>query len=244
LYLQIANKNRNNGKSLRTSGSKRKKSTQNRGRQANDLATVADSRIRRFTPMCYGFPDRLVSTLRYHSLTTLSSVSGSVAQYGFRWNSIFDPDYTSAGHQPLYRDTYAAIYDQYAVISARAKITFASQSTSTPAYISVVTDDDASPSSTGDTLAEMSHGISTLLGTSAGGRGVHEISTSWDCKKVLGIDPFASETYKTAQAANPSEQSYLWITNIATGGGTVDVLINVLMEFDVLFTELTTPTQS
>jgi len=175
---------------------------------------------------------------------TLSSVSGSVAQYGFRWNSIFDPDYTSAGHQPLYRDTYAGIYNHYSVISARAKITFASQSSSTPSFVSVNTDDDNTTSSTGDTLAEMSHGISTLMGTSAGGRGVHEVRTAWDCKKVLGIDPYASETYKTAQGSNPDEQSFLWITNIATGGGSVDMLIDVLIEYDVLFTELTTPTQS
>jgi hypothetical protein len=165
-----------------------------------------------------------------------------LGQYGFRWNSIFDPDFTSTGHQPLYRDTYAAIYDQYAVVSARADLTFINAGSSVT-FINAVTDDDSTPSTTGDTLAEQSHGLSTILGVSTGGRNMHEMRVSWDCKQVLGIDPYASETYKTAIASNPTEQSFLWLTNIATSGST-DVVVNVLIEYDVLFTELTTPVQS
>jgi len=228
----------NNGKK-----SKIPKRQKNRSSNKSDLATVAETSVRRFTPMCYGFPDRLVSTLRYHTTNTISSVSGSTSQYGFRWNSIFDPDYTSAGHQPLYHDTYGAIYDHYSVVSARAIVTMVSAGAAI-SFVNVVTDDDATPSTTGDTLAEQSHGMSTLLGINSSGSNEHIFRVSWDCKKVLGIDPYTSQTYKTAFGTNPAEQSFLWLTSIATGGGTADVVINVLMEFDCLFTELATPIQS
>lgn len=35
----------------------------------------------------------------------------------FRTDSIFDPDYTGTGHQPLFRDMWASQYDYYSVLS-------------------------------------------------------------------------------------------------------------------------------
>lgn len=40
--------------------------------------------------------------------------SGSIQV--FRANSIFDPDFTGTGHQPIFRDLWASQYDYYAVI--------------------------------------------------------------------------------------------------------------------------------
>jgi hypothetical protein len=214
-----------------------------KNKQDKDLATVADTKIRRFTPMCFGFPDRLMTTLRYHGTIILTSTAGALAQHGFRWNSIFDPDYTGTGHQPLYRDTYAAVYNHYAVVSARAHLTFAAES-STLAYTSVNTDDDTSPSTDLNVLAEQSHGMFFLMGSDSGNRGVYEVHTSWDCKKVLGTDPYSSQSYKTAVGSNPTEVSFLWLSSGAAGGGNADTIVSVDLEFDVCFTELVTPTVS
>jgi len=172
------------------------------------------------------------------------SAVGVINQYGFRWNSIFDPDYSSGGHQPLYRDTYAGIYDHYAVVSARAKITFLNSTADQLAFISCVTDDDTSPSATVDTLAEQSHGYSTIIGSSNGGRPSATFDLAWDCKKVLRINPYASQTYKTDTGSNPTEQSLLWLSVVALNSATLTVVADVTIEFDVLFTELTTPTSS
>ena len=185
-----------------------------------------------------------MTTLRYHEVIDLVSTAGSLSQYGFRWNSIFDPDYSGGGHQPLYRDTYAAIYNQYAVVSARAKITFLSSTQNANSFVSAVTDDDSSPSNNGDTLAEQSHGFHTIIGSSNGGRASQVYNLTWDCKKVLRIDPYTSQTYKTAVGSNPSEASYLWLSAFGLATASTDVTVDVEMEFDVLFTELATPTQS
>jgi len=37
----------------------------------------------------------------------------------FRANSIFDPDFTGVGHQPLSHDQYALRYSQYRVVSGQ-----------------------------------------------------------------------------------------------------------------------------
>jgi len=204
---------------------------------------VADSKIRRFAPLCFGFPDKLQTTLRYHTNGLLQSASGSVAQYGFRWNSVFDPDFSLSGHQPLYHDIYGQLYDHYAVVSARARVTFLGRG-SNNCFISVVTDDDSTPSTTGDTLAEQSHGMHDIMGYATGGAARVTFNPAWDCKAVLGIDPYSSQTYKTAFGTNPTEVSFLWLTAIALGGGSADVDFDVEIELDVLCTELATPTQS
>lgn len=42
--------------------------------------------------------------------------NAGIAQY-FRTNSIFDPDVTGTGHQPIIRDLWASMYDYYSVLS-------------------------------------------------------------------------------------------------------------------------------
>ena len=43
--------------------------------------------------------------------------TGNIMHYSFRSNSIYDPDHTSTivGHQPLFYDQYAEIYEKYLV---------------------------------------------------------------------------------------------------------------------------------
>ena len=102
-------------------------------------------RITRFQPLTFGFPDRLLTKLRYHDgPLIITSTLGGQALYQFRWNSTFDPDFTSAGHQPLYRDTYASLYDQYAVIRATARIVFTNTLGGTSFLVGCTTDDDTS----------------------------------------------------------------------------------------------------
>jgi hypothetical protein len=194
--------------------------------------------------MVFGFPDKLITQLRYHTSQTLTSVLGGVGPYSFRWNSIFDPDLTGAGHQPLYRDTFAAIYDQYAVISAKARIRFTNYSND-DWYVGCVTDDDATPSTNVDTLSEQNHSYSRSLGLATGGNNIATFYPIWNCVDVLSIDPFTSLGYKTAVGANPTEQSVLSLFAFdKQSPATANINVDVLLEFEVLWTELTTPSQS
>jgi len=61
------------------------------------------------------FPPRKTVALRYVDTVSIDGGVSSTGVYEFRANSIFDPDYTSTGHQPMFRDTYSAIYSQYKV---------------------------------------------------------------------------------------------------------------------------------
>lgn len=70
-----------------------------------------------------GFPDRKMVKLRYvDSDVTLDAGAGLVQSKTFSCNSLFDPDITSVGHQPMGYDQWSAIYQRYTVLSAKITV--------------------------------------------------------------------------------------------------------------------------
>lgn len=67
-------------------------------------------------------PDRLHVRLRYNDNYIFSTTTSAQVQ-AFRGNSIYDPDLTGAGHQPLYRDQYDTLYLRYFVIGSSISCT-------------------------------------------------------------------------------------------------------------------------
>jgi len=195
--------------------------------------------------LAFGFPPKLLTKLRYADTYAMVSTAGTIAKQVMNINSIFDPDSTGVGHQPLYRDTYAAIYDQYAVVSATIKATYVSLASTSGVHAGLVLDDDSSVSNTITTLMEQNLGVNTLLSTSSGALSVRTLTGNFNCKRDLGIDPYASETYKTAVGSNPTEDycALVWMVP-ADGSSTVTNQVVVEIEYTVLWTELSTPTSS
>jgi hypothetical protein len=186
----------------------------------------------------------LETRLRYADYHNISIVSGALTKFTYAWNSTYDPNQSGGGHQPLYRDVFAGIYDHYSVVRARAIVRVINPGT-TSVLVGCVTDDDTTSSSTFQTLMEQSHGTTQHLTPVSGSKSEAVFNLSWDCIKVLGIDPYSSESYKTAVGSDPTEMSTLVVWAIPDDGSTT-VTLNATIELvqEVLWTELTTPTQS
>ncbi|UYD39100.1 MAG: capsid protein [Wigfec virus K19_562] len=74
----------------------------------------AASRIRLYRTL--GQPKRKTVIMPYSTNVSLTSVvPGASQNYVMRANSIFDPDVTGAGHQPLSHDQWALFYNHYVV---------------------------------------------------------------------------------------------------------------------------------
>jgi len=86
-----------------------------------------------------GFPDRVSLKLKYVDRLDISTSAG-VPYYNhiFRANSVYDPDYTATGHQPLYFDQYSAIYDKYKVRGCRLDLDINNASGSNAIDVSAV----------------------------------------------------------------------------------------------------------
>jgi len=191
-----------------------------------------------------GFPNQLVTKMRYHSNQLLTSSSGTIGKYVFSCNDIYDPDTTGTGHQPLYHDTFQAIYDHYSVISSTITVTYVNNQ-SWAAVIGLLIDDDATTSTNVDTLCEQNNGVHHFLPSLTGALSAHTHTFHFDCLKVLGIDPYKTQSYKTAFGASPTEISnYLCWSIPFDGTSSGSLPIDVTIDYLVLCSELKTPTQS
>lgn len=72
------------------------------------------------------FPNTKLVRHRYCDTITLpaSAAAGNAVKWVFRCNSMYDPDFTGTGHQPMFRDEMAAQYNYYTVLASTIKVSF------------------------------------------------------------------------------------------------------------------------
>lgn len=69
-----------------------------------------------------------VVKMKYTDIISLSNFAVGQDFHIFRAASIFDPDFTGTGHQPLGHDQWATLYQRYRVLGCKLKATFINQS--------------------------------------------------------------------------------------------------------------------
>lgn len=76
------------------------------------------------------FPNTKLVRHKYVETIThpAGAAAGSRSYYQFSCNDMYDPNVTSTGHQPLFRDEMAAQYNFYTVLSSRIKVTIPCES--------------------------------------------------------------------------------------------------------------------
>lgn len=74
-------------------------------------------------PMTVGIETCKMVKLTYAVQIRLDPLNGGSDQITFRANSLFDPEYATGGHQPLYFDQYSELYANYKVLGAKINVT-------------------------------------------------------------------------------------------------------------------------
>lgn len=143
------------------------------------------------------FPAVAHATMRYSTVISLNAGIATPANYLFRANSLFDPDYSGIGHQPYGFDTYATIYDYYEVIDCIITMTPISGSTS--GIYGITLEDDNNVEINYDTIREQKGAkIATFIdnGTNSGPL-VHKYTAKFFPNK------YQQSSSMTTNAANP-----------------------------------------
>lgn len=88
-----------------------------------------------------GLPFRTVR-LRYVETYNLTAAGANIGNYwAFRANSIYDPDYSYGGHQPMGRDVWASIYSEYRVRRFYVNLSMANRTDTITRVVTFFTDD-------------------------------------------------------------------------------------------------------
>lgn len=114
----------------------RKKTT----RRPRRMVRRTRRRTVRKTRIPNAFPKMITRNMIYTQEITMNAAASSYATYTFRANSLYDPDYTSTGHQPYGFDETMNVYYNYSVDSSyiRVKRIPNAVSDGIPAYIAIV----------------------------------------------------------------------------------------------------------
>lgn len=156
----------------------------------------------------FGFPTKIITILRYIDLYGITSTAGGIAQQVFSLNGIFDPDITAVGHQPMYFDRYAAIYNNYRVLGSRitAEISPTNVTATSGPFLMGIngTNSAATLGASSINRMEQNDAISKMFNQEEGSR---ELSFAFSPEIKLGR-PSGDDTVGAPVTSNPSLQYY------------------------------------
>jgi len=158
-----------------------------------------------------GLPETMCVKMKYVESVGFATTSGVLAKYVFSCNSVYDPNVTSTGHQPLYFDIMTSIYNHYTVISSVGKFIFTPRSTATnaaAAMCGVYIDDDGTttPVTKAQTFAEQKNAVLMQMPVNNGQPRTRTLY--WNAAKLLGVtNPLDDSTLQGSASTNPTETS-------------------------------------
>ena len=186
-----------------------------------------------------GFPDSQIVKHRYIQYLTLDSDGLTIARNLFRANSIYDPDYTGSGGQPMNRDLYASLYDHYVVLGSKITVTAysgTSLSVGAPAVLYCdLLDTNTSTATTYIEAMERKRSRWSVIPT----REFHQGNTFrnyFSCKKFFGLSDVDDNRaiVGAARESNPTEQAFYDVGVFPMDGSTNIDATNVLVTIDYI----------
>lgn len=185
-----------------------------------------------------GFPKKITVTHKYHEQVNLTTgISGGTAANLFSCNSLFDPNTSGVGHQPLYFDQMSALYNHYTVIGSKIVVRVNKTTTDViPTTVGIKINDDTSTTTNVNTLVEQSLTNHRLVSS---GNPVVVLTNKWSAKKMFGGSILGNDNLQGSAGASPTEQSYfeIWANSEASATQT-NVMCDVTITYIAVWDEL------
>lgn len=200
--------------------------------------------IRSLIKMATPLPKQLTTKLRYNTTVTINGgLIGSVARHVFRATSLYDPDYTSTGHQPRGFDQIMQLYDHFVVRACRIRVEFAARASSSYTTIVGIALRDSSAGygsiNVNDVLenGKVSHNL--LPHCSSGQGSIRTMTMNFRPKQFLGVkDEMSLGQLKGAEDANPTENAFFHVFAAALQSeDPAPIECNVQLEYLTTFIE-------
>lgn len=163
---------------------------------------------------------------RYCDYVALTTSGALPVEYVFRLNSMFDPDYTGTGHQPMRFDQMCAFYSQYCVVGAKVTIKYLgykNTNTDSDPFIANFTQHDGTSLGTNwQDRQENGKGKSILINSSLPDR--KTITQYYSMKKIFNVKNMKDNFDRLGApfSTNPSQIAYgiLSVDPLSTTGAT------------------------
>jgi len=218
---------------------------QNRARMSRQMTSFGSSGKNRI-----GFPKTQLVKLRYCQSFQMgpSNTATIGAEYAFRANSIFDPDQSGAGHQPIGRDQWEPFYNTYTVVGSTINVRILKNpgavNASSNSIVGVLLHDTATlPTTTVTTIQEQGLGSWRVLQGLQNGNVVN-LKQNFSAKKFFNVTNLRDNQDRLGadMGSNPPSTGdafyIIWAaTTIAGGLSANSVEFMVTIEYSVLLSD-------
>jgi len=192
------------------------------------------------------FGQRTRRVVQYaENFTSVSSGAGTAGAYVFSANGLFDPNITGTGHQPMGFDQMMIFFNHYTVTRSRCRIQCVSTTAAQPT-VALTVSGTSTPLTTPSQIMEVGR-VTLLWLTGSGVANSHgALQAACNLRTFQGLNNTIDDPdMRGDSASNPAEQVYyifyVWNPIDST---TVSASIQVLIEYDTLFHEPRSPSQS
>lgn len=189
-----------------------------------------------------GFPMSKVVKMRYVESISVNPDILAAGLYVFRANSIFDPNVTGTGHQPMGHDEWQDIYNHYTVLGSKIKCTFSSSDNTylgsacvctvsrQPDYVAVAT--------SSSTRIQESGARYKMLGLPSAKSGIVTLTSNFSAKKHLRATT-NSGFIRAPFGYNPSEEMFYHcvMSPLDAGQNLNTIYLYVQIDYIVLLSE-------
>lgn len=144
----------------------------------------------------------------------IDPVQASNSEHVFRLNSLYDPDLSGGGHQPLGFDQLSPLYTFYTVIGCRARVTMTNTDPDHPYNLYVFPSTSSGSLDSDAQLSVMTErGLARWCQLTPAGAGgsTKTLTMNWSAKKFYGKSPFDSKDYTSIMNNNPSSGAFLHV---------------------------------
>ncbi len=160
-----------------------------------------------------GFPPRSKGTLTYIQMVNLDPGAG-LTYNTWNLNSLYDPDQTGTGHQPMGFDSWATLYSRYMVESADVTVKLhSSAGSTTPVICGICPYTGSTPySSSTITMGEQAAQKIIVTGTRLNnGSDPNTLTYHFDASKFFGIPRIDDDQSELGALTNasPTRRAYL-----------------------------------
>lgn len=176
------------------------------------------------------FGQKFTSNYRYCQQIAITP-GLTAAVHSFRINSMFDPDLTGTGHQPLFRDIMSGIYSRYRVNYVKYRVTFL-QRNANQTLIGVFATQDSSYNPSLDQFQEIIEKRNTKWAFQNVNTKPVVLSGTLSCSKVAAVKKAtydAERNYTAAVGSNPTLPLFLTIfmQEVLSATATQDLMIEL-----------------
>lgn len=173
-------------------------------------------------------------SFRYCDTVAIDASTGVTATHVFRANSLFDPDFTGLGHQPLGFDQWSVFYDEYCVLGAKINVMPVNTQTVVPIQFGIILRQGAIAGSVDPNLLKEQGSSTWAYAGNMNNMRQRSLTKKISVAKFTGFkSPNNESSCRASMSANPSTDVYfqLWCSSANQTADPASVKFNVTIDF-------------